>query len=149
SDLGLYKLKIPQEYGGIGVSQKIYGKILEAFPDISASVGTVVSAHSTIGSAPLLMFGTPEQKNKYLREIAEGKYLAAFGLTEPRAGTDLNKLETVAELSDDRSHWKLSGEKIFITNTPDSGVMYVVSGKTITRDPEGNKVELGPTVFIV
>jgi alkylation response protein AidB-like acyl-CoA dehydrogenase len=90
------------------------------------------------------MFGTPEQRAKYLPAIAKGDYLAAFGLTEPGAGTDLNKLSTTAELSADGKHWKLNGEKIFITGVPDSGVAYFVAGKTRV-----NGEDQGPTVFVV
>jgi butyryl-CoA dehydrogenase len=146
SKLGMYRLKIPTTYGGMGLNQRAYSMLLSNLPNVCGSnaLATVVSAHSTIGSAPLLMFGTPEQQKKYLPAIAKGEYLAAFGLTEPLAGTDLNKLSTTAELSADGKHWKLNGEKIFITNTIDAGVAYFVAGKTIV-----NGEVQGPTVFIV
>ncbi len=149
SDLGLYRLKIPKEYGGMGLHQKEYARVLETFPDISSSLGTVVSAHSTIGSAPLLMYGTEGQKNKFLRNIAKGEALAAFCLTEPNAGTDLRKLQTTATLSEDGKHWILNGEKIFITNTPDSSLMYVVAGKTNIPGDKADKDRDQGIVLIV
>jgi len=148
ADLGLLRLKIPKEYGGLDFHQKEYGQILQTFADISSSLGTIISAHSTIGSAPLLEFGTKEQKDKYLNMFAQGEALAAFGLTEPLAGTDLNKLSTTAKLSEDGKHWKISGEKLFITGIMDAGMVYLVTGHTEVKDKEGKTQDLGPTVFL-
>lgn len=142
--LGLYSLKIPKEHGGQGLTQKEYAKILETFVGISGSLGSVISAQSTIGSAPLLMYGTPEQQAKYLKEIAKGDYLVAFGLTEPKAGSDLKKLSTTATLSPDGQTWTLNGEKLFITNVSDAGLAYFVTGKTMV-----NGENKGPAVFMV
>lgn len=144
SELGLLRLKIPKEYGGMGLKQREYGQVLQTFADISSSIGTIISAHSTIGSAPLLMFGTEEQKNKYLKLFSKGESIAAFGLTEPRAGTDLKKLSTTAKLSADGKNWVLNGDKLFITGIKDAGVLNLVSGHTMI-DGE----DVGPTVFVV
>ncbi|HVE14300.1 MAG TPA: acyl-CoA dehydrogenase family protein [Elusimicrobiota bacterium] len=100
SELGLFRLKVPKRYGGLGLHQVEYGQILETFAEISFSIGTNVSADNTIGSAPMLMFGTKAQKKTYLEKKAKGRALAAFGLTEPGAGTDTKKVATTAELPD-------------------------------------------------
>ncbi len=142
--LGLNRLKLPKEYGGLGFKQRQYAETLSVFPDISATLGSIISAHNTIGSAPLIQFGSPAQKAKYIPEIAKGDYYVAFGLTEPLAGTDLRKLSTTAELSPDGKKWVLNGEKIFITNIPDAGLAYLVSGSTKIKGETK-----GPSVFVV
>ncbi|MBI4347598.1 MAG: acyl-CoA dehydrogenase family protein [Elusimicrobia bacterium] len=144
ASLGLLRLKIPKEYGGLGLHQMEYGQVLEVFPHLSTALGSAISAHSTIGSAPLIMFGTEEQKKKYFGMFVRGSALAAFGLTEPKAGTDLNKLGTTATLSPDGKTWKVTGEKIFITGIMDAGLVYLVTGKSIV---DGKDV--GPSVLAI
>jgi alkylation response protein AidB-like acyl-CoA dehydrogenase len=131
--LGLFKLKVPKEFGGIELKQKEYHRVVRELPAISGTLGALISAHSTIGSAPLVLNGTKAQREEYLPKIAEGNFLAAFGLTEPGAGTDTKKLKTTASLSPDGKEWIINGEagafgeKIYITNTHRSGVMFLMT----------------------
>jgi alkylation response protein AidB-like acyl-CoA dehydrogenase len=141
-DLGLHKMKFPAKYGGLDLHQREYVQILEVIAGISPSLVGQISAQNTIGTAPMTMFGTSEQQDKYLPRLTSGEGLVSFGLTEPLAGTDLDKLETTARLED--GQWKISGEKVFITGIMDAQMMYLVAGHTIV---DGKDV--GPTVFIV
>ena len=147
-DIGLFKLKVPVKYGGLGFSQKEYDLVLRTLAHISGTLLAVVSAHSTIGSAPLMLYGTEEQKEKYLTEVAQGNYLVAFGLTEPASGTDaIGKMKCIAKLSDDGKDWIINGEKIYITNIHRGGLMYMMAktdlGKGLSIE------EMKPTVFVV
>ena len=126
-DLGLFKLKIPKEYGGFGLNQREYDIVLRGLTRaFSGTLGGIVSAHSTIGSAPLVKFGTKEQQEYYLPQLAECWYLAAFGLTEPESGTDaMAKAETTAKRDGDE--WIMNGRKVF--NKYSSCRDYVCNGK--------------------
>jgi len=148
SDIGLFKIKVPKKYGGLGFSQKEYDLVLKTLAHISGTLLAIISAHNTIGSAPLIMYGTEEQKTKYFKEIAAGNYLVAFGLTEPTSGTDaIGKMKCVAKLSEDGRTWIINGEKIYITNIHRSGLMYMMAKTDLGK---GQKVqEMKPTVFIV
>jgi alkylation response protein AidB-like acyl-CoA dehydrogenase len=132
-DLGLFKLKVPKEYGGLDLHQKEYHRVVRELPKLSGTLGAAFSAHNTIGSAPLVLNGTKAQQEEYLPQIAEGNFMAAFGLTEPGAGTDTKKLKTTATLSPDGKEWIINGEsgafgeKIYITNTHRSGVMFLMA----------------------
>lgn len=144
-DLGLLRLKIPKEYGGLGFNQREYDKVLRALTqNLSGTLGGIISAHSTIGSAPLSKYGTEEQKEYYLRKVAAGEGLCAFGLTERESGTDaVDGAETIAKKSADGKHWVLNGSKMFITNTQRSNILYVMAKVDDGID------EPKPTVFIV
>ncbi|MBY0451101.1 MAG: acyl-CoA dehydrogenase family protein [Cyanobacteria bacterium] len=135
--LGLFRLKVPKEYGGMGLSQGEYAEVVRAIGHVSGSLGAVISAHSTIGSAPLLDYGTEAQRNNYLKLQVEGQSLSAFALTEPEAGTDVNRVETTATLvkdpKDNKFYWELNGEKIYITNTVPAGLMYVFAKTDISQ----------------
>lgn len=148
SIIGLFKLKVPKSHGGLGFNQKEYDIVLQALANISGTLLALISAHSTIGSAPLLMYGSEAQKDKYLKEVAKGQYLVAFGLTEPTSGTDaVGKMKCTAKLSSDGKEWVVNGEKIYITNIHRSGLMYMMA-KTDLGD--GLPIEkMKPTVFIV
>ena len=140
--LGLHRLKFPAEHGGLNLHQREYVQVLETIAPISAALVGQLSAQNTIGTAPLTMFGTKEQQAKYLPRLTSGEGMVAFGLTEPLAGTDLDRLGTTAVLKDGK--WKISGQKIFITGIMDAQMLYLVAGHTIV---DGKDV--GPTVFIV
>lgn len=146
--IGLFKLKVPKKYEGLGFSQKEYDLVLSTLAHISGTLLALVSAHNTIGSAPLMMYGTEEQKEHYLREVARGEYLAAFGLTEPTSGTDaIGKMKCTAKLSGDGKNWIINGEKIYITNIHRAGLMYMMAKTDLSK---GLSVEdMRPTVFIV
>ncbi len=145
-ELGAFGIKIPQEYGGLGLSQIAYNKALSIVSARCASTGAFLSAHQSIGvPQPLTRFGTEEQKKKYLPRLAAGA-LSAFALTEPEVGSDPANLSTTARLSEDGSEWILNGEKLWCTNGPRSELM-VVMAQTPPR--EGIKARKPITAFIV
>src|SRR5690606_1329191 len=113
AEIGAFGIKIPQEYGGLGLSQLTYNRALEIVSSRCGATGAYLSAHQSIGvPGPLLKFGTEEQKRRYLPRLAGGA-LSAFALTEPEVGSDPANLATHAELSEDGSHWILNGEKLW------------------------------------
>jgi len=113
-ELGLLGTLIPEKWGGIGSSTVGYVALLEALATVDPSVATAWQAHSTIGSLPLLLFADDDQRERWLRPLAEGRKLGAFGLTEPGAGSDVRSLRTKAEQVSDG--WVLNGQKAFISN---------------------------------
>jgi alkylation response protein AidB-like acyl-CoA dehydrogenase len=114
-DLGLFGLIIPEEFGGLGLSNAAYARVLSQSSTHDSSVSLTVGAHSSIGMKGLLLFGTPAQKARYLPKLASGDMIAAFCLTESGAGSDAASIRTTASLNADGS-WRLNGEKIWITN---------------------------------
>jgi short-chain 2-methylacyl-CoA dehydrogenase len=114
AELGLMGMPVPEEYGGAGADTLSYAIAVEELTRIDSSVAITLAAHTSLGTMPILMFGTEEQKRHWLPELASGKKLAAFGLTEPGAGSDAAASRTTAELRDGR--WVINGSKIFITN---------------------------------
>ncbi len=139
-DMGLFGLIIPEEYGGMELSNGAYARVLGQTSSHDSSVSLTVGAHSSIGMKGLLLFGNDEQKQRYLPKLASGEMIAAFCLTESGAGSDAAAIRTKASRNDDGT-WTLNGEKIWITN---GGIadFYTVFARTDT--PEG-KV----TAFIV
>ena len=114
-ELGLFGLIIPGDYGGIGLSNAGYTRVVEQVSRFDSSISLTIAAHSSIGLKGLLLFGTDEQKARYLPKLASGEMIAAFCLTESGAGSDAASVRTKAEKNDDNS-WTLNGEKIWITN---------------------------------
>jgi len=112
--LGLLGLLIPEKYGGAGVSTVAMVAAMQHIGAADQSLAAAWQAHMTIGSLPLLRFGTEEQKQRWLRPLAEGTALAAFGLTEPNAGSDAGGIETTARRT--RDGWVIDGRKMFISN---------------------------------
>ena len=144
--IGALGIKIPIEYGGLGLSQYQYNKALAIVGSRCASTGAFLSAHQSIGAPqPLLYFGTEEQKRKYLPRLAGGE-LSAFALTEQDVGSDPANLSTLAELSDDGEHWILNGTKLWCTNGPRADII-VVMARTPAR--EGVRSRRPITAFIV
>ncbi|HEY5840688.1 MAG TPA: acyl-CoA dehydrogenase family protein [Mycobacterium sp.] len=113
-ELGLLGPLVPEEWGGIGVSTAGYVALLEKLAAVDPSVAAAWQAHCTIGSMPLLLFGSDEQRERWLRPLAEGTALGAFGLTEPGAGSDVRSLRTRATRTD--GGWLINGQKAFISN---------------------------------
>src|SRR5690348_9191370 len=103
-ELGLFGLIVPTEYGGIGLSNTGYARIMQEVASWDASVAVTVGAHSSIGFKGLLLFGSREQKERYLPRLATGEMIAAFCLTEPGSGSDAFSIRTRAERSADGSH---------------------------------------------
>ncbi len=114
AELGLMGMTIPEEYGGGGTDTLSYAIAIEELTRIDSSVAITVAAHHSLGTLPIYLFGTEEQRRRWLPELAAGRKLAAFGLTEPDAGSDAGAARTTAELRDGR--WIVNGSKIFITN---------------------------------
>ncbi len=114
-DLGLFGLIIPEEHGGIGLSNAGYSRVLSQTSSHDSSVSLTIGAHSSIGMKGLLLFGTAEQRTRYLPRLASGEMIAAFCLTESGAGSDAASIRTQAAKNADGS-WTLNGEKIWITN---------------------------------
>jgi short-chain 2-methylacyl-CoA dehydrogenase len=114
AELGLMGMPIPEEYGGGGSDTVSYAIAVEELTRIDSSVAITVAAHTSLGTMPIFLFGSEEQKREWLPDLAGGKKLAAFGLTEPGAGSDAGASRTRAELTD--GEWVVNGSKIFITN---------------------------------
>jgi alkylation response protein AidB-like acyl-CoA dehydrogenase len=114
AELGLMGMTIPEEYGGAGADTVAYAIAVEELTRIDSSVAITMAAHHSLGTLPIFLFGNEEQKQQWLPDLASGKKLAAFGLTEPDAGSDAGATRTHAELGD--GNWTVNGAKIFITN---------------------------------
>jgi alkylation response protein AidB-like acyl-CoA dehydrogenase len=114
AELGLMGMTIPEEYGGAGADTLSYAIAVEELTRVDSSVAITVAAHHSLGTLPIFLFGTEEQKREWLPELASGEKLAAFGLTEPEAGSDAGATRTRAELRD--GEWVVNGSKMFITN---------------------------------
>jgi alkylation response protein AidB-like acyl-CoA dehydrogenase len=114
ADLGLMGMTIPEEYGGGGTDTLAYALAVEELARVDSSVAITVAAHHSLGTLPIWYFGDEEQKRRWLPDLASGKKLAAFGLTEPNAGSDAGATRTTARLDD--GAWVIDGSKIFITN---------------------------------
>ena len=114
AELGLMGIPIDEEYGGAGADTVSYAIAIEELTRIDSSVAITVAAHHSLGTLPIYYYGNDEQKREWLPELAGGKRLAAFGLTEPGAGSDAGATRTTAELRD--GEWIVNGSKMFITN---------------------------------
>jgi short-chain 2-methylacyl-CoA dehydrogenase len=114
AELGLMGMTIPEEYGGAGADTVSYAIAIEELTRIDSSVAITVAAHHSLGTLPIYYYGNEEQRREWLPELASGKKLAAFGLTEPGAGSDAGATRTRAEIRD--GEWLINGSKIFITN---------------------------------
>jgi butyryl-CoA dehydrogenase len=140
-ELGLLGAPWPEEMGGAGLDQLSYYIVIQELAKVDASHGLTVSAHTNLGTSPIVEFGTDEQRNRYVPLLASGKVLGGFGLTEPGAGSDAGGTATIAE--DKGDHFLLNGAKIFITH---AGVGEVFSVTARTEPGKGNK---GISSFIV
>jgi len=137
--LGLLGMAAPEEFGGKGFSQLAYCQVMEEVGGRCASTSIFINAHHSIGLRALVLFGTPEQKRRWLAPLVRGEKLAAFALTEPEAGSDAGNVQTRASLSEDGTHYILNGEKRYITNAAIADVLTVMA-----RTPD-NKI----TAFLV
>jgi short-chain 2-methylacyl-CoA dehydrogenase len=114
AELGLMGMPVPEEYGGAGTDTLSYAIAIEELTRVDSSVAITVAAHTSLGTMPILLFGSEEQKQQWLPDLASGRRLAAFGLTEPGAGSDAGATRTTAEERD--GSFVVNGSKIFITN---------------------------------
>ena len=112
--LGLMGIPIPEEHGGAGGDTLAYAVAIEELARVDSSVAITVAAHTSLGTMPIYLFGSEEQRRRWLPDLASGRRLAAFGLTEPGAGSDAGATKTAAELQD--GAWVVNGTKVFITN---------------------------------
>jgi acyl-CoA dehydrogenase family protein 9 len=144
-DLGLFGTLIPEEYGGIGLSVTGYARIMQEISAIDSSLAVTLGAHLSIGLKGILLFGSDEQKKKYLPKLATGEEVAAFALTEPSAGSDAAAIQTRAEVSADGSHYILNGSKIWISNGAFADV-FTVFARTSPKE-DGAKPRI--SAFIV
>ena len=141
AQLGLMGIPIPEEWGGAGADFISYILALEEISKVSATVGVILSVHTSVGTMPVLTYGNEEQKKKYVSRLATGEYLGAFALTESQAGSDASNLRTSARKKGDK--YILNGSKIFITNGGEADI-YVTFA--VTDPDKGSK---GISAFIV
>ncbi len=139
--LGIMGIPIPLKYGGAGGSNILYSMAVEELSAACATTGVIVSAHTSLCAAPIMEYGTEEQKCQYLPKLASGEWIGAFGLTEPNAGTDASRQQTTAV--EDGDSYILNGTKIFITNAEYANVYIILA---MTDKTLGVK---GITAFIV
>ena len=155
-ELGLMGLNIPEEYGGFGASAKVFNRVFGEVGSVDPALAVYFGAHQSIGCKGITLFGTEQQKKKYLPRCASGELIAAFCLTEPGSGSDAQAMKSSAVLSADGTHYVLNGTKIWISNAGYAGLFTVfakvpveVDGKTKQRvtafivDAHANGVRLG------
>lgn len=145
--IGAFGIKVPREYGGLGLSQTNYCRAAQLLGSVDANLTALLSAHQSIGvPQPLKLFGTEEQKQKYLPRVARGE-ISAFALTETGVGSDPARMKTSAEPTPDGGHFILNGEKLWCTNGTKAGVIIVMA-----RTPDevvGGRARRRITAFIV
>ncbi|RKQ87249.1 butyryl-CoA dehydrogenase [Solirubrobacter pauli] len=126
-ELGLMGIPFPEEYGGAGADSLAYALAVEELTRVDSSVAITLCAHTSLGTQPIYLFGTEEQKREWLPKLTAGEILGAFGLTEPEAGSDAGNVRTRASLGEDG--WTINGTKQFITNagTDISGVVCITA----------------------
>jgi len=137
AELGLLGMTIPEEYGGAGTDTLSYAIAVEELTRVDSSVAITVAAHHSLGTLPIFMFGSEEQKREWLPQLASGERLAAFGLTEPDAGSDAGATRTRAELRD--GEWVINGSKMFITNAG-TDITACVTITALTGDGEVSNI---------
>ncbi len=142
--LGVLGMTAPQDVGGRGFSQLAYCKVLEELGSRCSSTSIFVNAHHSIGMRALLLFGTEEQKRRWLPNLVSGRQLAAFALTEPEAGSDAANVQTMAVPSPDGTHYVLNGQKRYITNAAIADVLTVMA-----RTPVPGRDGTAITAFLV
>merc|ERR1719431_293984 len=147
-ELGAFGLQVPEDLGGVGLTNTQYARLTEIVGGNDLGVGIFIGAHQSIGFKGILLVGTPEQKEKYLPSLAAGENLAAFALTEPSSGSDAGSIKTRAELSADGKNWILNGGKIWISNGGIAEIFTVFAKTPVTDEATGTTTEK-VTAFIV
>jgi short/branched chain acyl-CoA dehydrogenase len=135
-ELGMMGIPFPEEYGGGGADTLAYAVAIEELARVDASVCITVAAHTSLGTMPIYLWGTDEQKRDWLPELCAGRKLASFGLTEPEAGSDAGNTRTTARLED--GQWVVNGAKQFITNSG-TDITGCVSITAVTGGSDGRK----------
>ncbi len=151
AEIGMLGLTIPKEYGGLGLSATAYARIFATVSAIDASVAVLIGVHCGLGSKAIVLFGSAEQKARYLPMLARGETLAAYALTEPETGSDAQNIVTRAERSADGSRWILNGRKIWIGNGHRAGVIATFAQAPVERSVSDHRPgkKLRPTAFII
>ena len=144
---GFLGIPVPKEFGGQGCDVLTYAMCVEELSKVCGTTGVIVSAHTSLCIDPILTYGTPEQKAKYVPDLASGRKLGAFGLTEPGAGTDAQGQQTKAVFDEATNEWVLNGTKCFITNGKEADV-YVIIAVTGKIEKRG-KIQKEISAFIV
>ena len=139
AEMGMMGVAVPEEFGGLGLPQQAYARIFQELAGIDGSLTVTLGAHQSIGYKALLLFGTNEQKKKFLPRLASGELVACYCLTEPSSGSDAASIKTKATLSPDGKHFVLNGSKLWITNGGIANFMTVFA-KTEIED-KGEKKE--------
>ncbi|XP_022601246.1 acyl-CoA dehydrogenase family member 9, mitochondrial [Seriola dumerili] len=132
-ELGLFGIMIPEEYGGLGLSNTMYARLAEII-SLDGSIAVTLAAHQAIGLKGILIAGSDAQKEKYLPKLASGEHIAAFCLTEPGSGSDAASIQTRATLSEDGKHYLINGSKIWISNGGMADIMTVFARTEVTVD---------------
>ncbi len=140
-ELGMLGLLVPEEYGGTGSDYRSYAIAVEEIGRACGSTGLSYAAHCSLGTKPIVLFGTEAQKKKYLPKLATGEWIGAWALTEPGTGSDASSQKTTAKKQGD--HWVLNGTKQFITNATDADVSIIMA---MTDPSQGRK---GISAFVV
>lgn len=143
---GFLGITIPKEFGGLGLSPTGYSRIFGEVSRIDPSLAVLIGVHCGLGSKALVLFGSQEQKERYLPMLARGETLAAYALTEPDIGSDAQNIKTTARLSDDGKYWILNGRKQWIGNGHRAGVIATFAQTPTER--HGERVQR-PTAFII
>ncbi len=139
---GYFGIPVPEEDGGLGLGKVGYCIFLEELGKVDASHGVIVGAHTSLGTTPLLYYGTAEQKRRWLAPAARGEKLLAFSLTEPGSGSDSGAVHTVAEREGDR--WSITGTKIYVSNGREADTVVLIAANDPKRGANG-----GVTAFLV
>src|SRR5215207_11410988 len=143
---GFLGISIPREYGGLGLSPAAYSHVFGAVSSLDPSIGVLLAVHAGLGAKAIVLYGTAEQKERYLPPLARGETLGAYALTEPETGSDAQHIVTRARLSEDGSEWMLDGRKHWIGN----GHRAVVIATFAQTEVEKNgAMVLRPTAFII
>uniref|UniRef100_A0A4W6FKW4 Complex I assembly factor ACAD9, mitochondrial n=1 Tax=Lates calcarifer TaxID=8187 RepID=A0A4W6FKW4_LATCA len=132
-ELGLFGIMIPEEYGGLGLSNTMYARLAEII-SLDGSIAVTLAAHQAIGLKGILIAGNEAQKQKYLPKLASGEHIAAFCLTEPGSGSDAASIQTRATLSEDGKHYLINGSKIWISNGGMADIMTVFARTEVIVD---------------
>jgi len=133
--LGLMGIPIPEEYGGAGMDYVAYTTVVYELAKVCASTAITLAAHTSLGTTPILLIGSREQKEKYIPLLASGQTIGAFGLTEPEAGSDAGATKTTAILDGDT--WLINGGKIFTTNAGVAGILIITAVTMIDGQNKG------------
>uniref|UniRef100_A0A3Q3WEA4 Uncharacterized protein n=1 Tax=Mola mola TaxID=94237 RepID=A0A3Q3WEA4_MOLML len=132
-ELGLFGIMVPEEYGGLGLSNTMYARLAE-ITSLDGSIAVTLAAHQAIGLKGLLIAGSEAQKQKYLPKLASGEHIAAFCLTEPGSGSDVASIQTQATLSEDGKHYLINGSKIWISNGGLADILTVFAKTKVVED---------------